>query len=66
MTIYMNGKSTTYENIFDLLEVKNITRWYTASTKLIGRELDQVLDDWANTHKTYYYIKGKRYDFELK
>ena len=66
MTIYMNGKYTAYENIFDLLEIKNICRWYYASTKLIGRDLGKVLDDWANINKTYYYIDGKRYDFELK
>lgn len=66
MTIYMNGKYTNYENIFDLLEVKNICPWHYASTDLIGRELGQVLDDWANTHKTHYFINGKRYNFELK
>lgn len=66
MTIYVNGKYTSYENIFDLLEAKNISRWYGASTELIGRDPNQVLDDWANTHKTYYYIERKRYNFELK
>lgn len=66
MDIYINGKHTTYENIFDLLEVKNICPWYYVSTDLIGRKLDRVLDDWINTSKTYYYIKGKRYTFELK
>ena len=66
MDIYVNGKQTTYENIFDLLEVKNIAQWYNANDDLIGRKLVQVLDDWGNTHKTYYYINGKRYNFELK
>lgn len=66
MTIYVNGKCTTYKNIFDLLEIKNICRWYYASTKLIGRDFNHVTEDWINTHKTYYYIDGKRYDFELK
>ena len=66
MDIYVNDKYTTYENIFDLLEGKNICRWYYASTALIGRDLDQVTDDWVNTHKTHYYINGKRYNFELK
>lgn len=62
----MNGKQTTYENIFDLLEEKNIAQWYNASNDLIGRKLEQVLNDWGNTSKTYYYINGKRYDFKLK
>ena len=66
MDIYMNGKQTTYENIFDLLEEKNIAQWYSASNDLIGRKLEQVLNDWGNTNKTYYYINDKRYDFELK
>jgi len=66
MNIYMNGEYTTYENIFDLLEEKNICPWYYASTKIIGRGIDQLTDEWVNTHKTYYYIEGKRYNFELK
>jgi len=66
MTIYLNGKSTTYENIFDLLEEKGVCSWIYASTELIGRNLDKVLNDWVNTNKTYYYISGKRYNFELK
>ena len=66
MDIYINGKHTDYENIFDLLEAKNICPWYYVSTKIIGRSLDKVLDNWINTSKTYYYIEGKRYDFELK
>ena len=66
MTIYINGKYTTYDNIFDMLEERNICPWEYASKKYIGRGLDQVLDEWANTNKTYYYISGKRYNFELK
>lgn len=66
MTIYVNGKYTSYENLFDLLEVKSISRWYSASTELIGRELNQVLNDRTSTHKTYYFINGKQYNFELK
>ena len=66
MDIYINGKHTAYENIFDLLEVKNICPWYAVRTALIGRDLSRVLDDWTFTSKTHYYIKGKRYDFELK
>ncbi len=66
MEIYMNGKLTNYENIFDLLAEKNICPWYYVSSDLIGRNLGKVLDDWTNTDKTYYYVDGKRYDFELK
>ena len=62
----MNGKKTAYENIFDLLEEKNIAQWYNANNDLIGRKLEQVLNDWGNTNKTYYYINGNRYNFELK
>ena len=66
MIIYVNGKCTTCENIFDLLEERSICPWYYASTKFIGRSFDQVTDEWINNHKTYYYINGKRYNFELK
>ena len=66
MTIYLNGKITTYENIFDLLEEKGVCSWIYASTELIGRNLEKVLNEWVNTNKTYYYISGKRYNFELK
>lgn len=66
MDIYVNGKHTNYVNIFDLLEKNEICPWEYASTELIGRDLDQVLDDWVSNHKTYYYINGKRYNFELK
>lgn len=66
MNIYMNGEQTAYKNIFDLLEAKNIAQWYNASDALIGRKLEQVLNDWGKTNKTYYYINGTRYDFELK
>ena len=62
MTIYVNDKATAYENIFDLLECP----WYYVSSEMIERDYSQVLDDWINTNKTYYYIHGKRYDFELK
>ncbi len=66
MNIYINGKRTDYENIFDLLEEKGVCPWYYASTEYIGRKLEKVLDDWTNTNKTHYFIDGKRYDFELK
>ena len=66
MEIYMNGKLTNYENIFDLLAEKNICPWYYVSSDLIGRKLEKVLNEWTNTDKTYYYVDGKRYDFELK
>lgn len=66
MNIYINGKRTDYENIFDLLEEKGVCQWYAARTALIGRDLSRVLDDWTFTHKTHYFIDGKRYDFELK
>lgn len=66
MDIYVNGNLTSYINIFDLLETKDICPWEYASSSLIGRNLTQVLDEWVQDHKTYYYINRKRYDFELK
>lgn len=66
MAIYIDGKYTTYDNIFDLLEERNICPWEYASKKYIGRDINQVLNEWANNHQTYYYIRDKRYNFELK
>ena len=62
----MNGKLTTFENIFDLLKEKGLGEWYYVDSETIGRNLATVLDEWVNNDKTYYFLLGKRYNFELK
>jgi len=61
----MNGKPTTLENIFDAVNPTRPDLWYTVSAKDIGRETNDVLNDWINSHKTYYYLRGKKVEFEL-
>ena len=66
MSIYMNDKLTSFENIFDLLKEKGLCEWYYASDKIIGRKVATVLDEWATNKATYYFIAGKKYTFKLK
>jgi len=66
MDIYMNDKLTNFENIFDLLKEKGECEWYGANSKLVGRKLDTVLDEWINNNETYYFISGEKYTFKLK
>ena len=61
--IYMNGRATNLENIFDAVES---VPWYRVSPKHTGRPIDDILDEWVNTKKTYYYLNGIKTIFELK
>ena len=65
-TIYMNGRATNLKNIFDAVNPGRPDLWYTVSPKDIGRPIDDVINDWVNTHKTYYYLDGVKTVFELK
>jgi hypothetical protein len=62
-TIYMNGRATNLENIFDAV---GSVPWYRVSSKHTGRPISDILDEWVNTNKTYYYLKGIKTIFELK
>ena len=62
-TIYMNGQPTTLLNIFDAV---GSVPWYRVSSKHTGRPMDDILDEWVNTNKTYYYLNGIKTVFELK
>lgn len=66
MRIYVNGKPSAIHNIFKPVEKYGIVTEDAVSKKAIGRNYDDVLNDWINTNKTYYYIGGKCYNFELK
>lgn len=62
--IYMNGRATNLENIFDA--VKSVP-WYKVSPEHTGRPIDDILNDWVNTKETYYYyLNGIKTIFELK
>lgn len=61
--IYMNGRATNLENIFDAVE---FVPWYRVSPKHTGRPIDDILDEWVNAKKTYYYLNGIKTVFELK
>ena len=62
-TIYINGQPTTLLNIFDAV---GSVPWYRVSSKHTGRAIDDILSDWVNTNKTYYYLNGIKTVFELK
>lgn len=62
-TIYVNNKPTDIENIFDIIPG---VAWYNATSETIGRPINNVLNEWINSHSTYYYLNGKKYSFELK
>ena len=61
--IYMNGQPTTLLNIFDAV---GSIPWYKVSSKHTGRQIEDILNEWVNTHKTYYYLNGIKTVFELK
>ena len=61
--IYMNGRATNLENIFDAVES---VPWYRVASKHTGRPMDDIIKDWVNTNKTYYYLSGVKTVFELK
>ena len=60
--IYMNGQPTTLLNIFDAVGLP----WYKVSSKHTGRSIEDILNEWVNTNKTYYYLNGIKTIFELK
>jgi hypothetical protein len=64
--IYMNGRATNLENIFDAVNPDRPDLWYTVSSEDTGRPIDDILDEWVNTKKTYYYLNGVKTVFELK
>ena len=63
IAIYMNGQPTTLLNIFDAV---GSVPWYKVSSKHTGRSIEDILDDWVNTNKTYYFLNGIKTVFELK
>lgn len=64
--IYMNGRPTNFENIFDAVNPSRPDLWYTVSAKDTGRPMNDILNDWVQTKKTYYYLNGVKTTFELK
>lgn len=64
--IYMNGRVTNLENIFDAVNPDRPDLWHTVSAKDTGRPIDDILDEWVNTRRTYYYLNGIKTIFELK
>lgn len=66
MNIYMNGKLTFFENIFDAIHPNNPECWHTVSVKDTGRAISDILSDWKNNHYTYYYLNGIKTIFELR
>ena len=66
MTIYMNGKATLFENIFDAVAPNNSDYWHRVSIQDTGREITDILSDWVNDHCTYYYLNGIKTNFELR
>ena len=64
--IFMNGKPTTLENIFDAVNPGSPNAWFKVSSSDIGRSITEVLDEWTTHNSTYYYLHGIRTSFELK
>lgn len=64
--IYMNGRATNLENIFDAINPGRPDLWYTVSVKNTVRPMSDILDDWTTKKKTYYYLNGIKTIFELK
>lgn len=64
--IYMNGRPMLFENIFDAVNPERPDLWWTVGSKDTGRPMDEILTDWVNKKKTYYYLDGIKTIFELK
>lgn len=64
--IYMNGRATDFENIFDAVNPGRPDLWHTVSSKDTGRPIDEILSDWVKQKKTYYYLNGIKTIFESK
>lgn len=65
-TIYMNGRVTNLENIFEAITLGRPDLWYTVSAKDTGRAMNDIINDWLYTKYTYYYLNGVKTVFELK
>lgn len=66
MSIYMNGKITSFENIFDAVNPKNPDYWWRVTQAEAGRKFSDILTEWSDKHQTYYYLNGVKTVFELK
>ena len=66
MDIYMNGKPTLFENIFDAVKPSNPDYWYKVSTKDTGRDMSDILSEWVKDNHAYYYLHGVKTTFELR
>jgi len=64
--IYMNGKITNIENIFDPVNPNRPDLWHTVSSSDTRRSIKTILNEWATNHNTYYYLHGVLTTFELK
>ena len=64
-TIHVNGKPSKLENIFDIVNPNRPDLWYKVSSEDIGRKIEDVLKEWANTHETYFYLNDKKIKFKL-
>ena len=66
MSIYMDGKRTPFENIFDAVKPENPDYWHRVQAEEIGRPIADILTEWVNEHRTYYYLVGSKTNFELR
>ena len=64
--IFMNGKPTNIENIFDAVNPSRPDLWHTVSEKDVGRSISEILNEWANQGSTYYYLRGHKTTFEIR
>ncbi len=65
-SILVNGKPSTLENIFDAVNPGRPDLWRYVSDGDIGRSITDVLNEWVNQHRTYFYIRGCKTTFKLK
>jgi len=65
-SIYLNGKASDLENIFEVLEKLKGIQWYNVTGEMVGRPLDTILSEWQDKHSTYYYIDSVKHEFELR
>ena len=66
MNIYVNNKLSNISNIFQFSENELCLKSYEITEKDLNRSIHNILEDYVSTYKTYYYIKNKKYVFELK
>lgn len=58
--IHVNGRPSSIDNIFDMVNPERPDLWYTVTSQDTGRPIKVILKEWADNHKTYYFIKGKK------